>query len=368
MKRNKTILIRMVVIIVCVLSITFTSCKSDKTTPALSSVSVSDAYLKGEWQTDLPENHGMDIKTLNNFYESIKEKPVNAVLIIKDGYIISQYFKDNYNEDSVFNMHSCTKSVTSALVGIAIDRGLISDINVKISDYFPQLNDSSDERKKEITIEHCLNMTSGFNWPEMTTWGGGTGDWNKADNAVEFVLNREMEYSPGKVFNYNTGGTHLLSAIIQKETGETEYSFAKKNLFEPLGMKIVEWSKDRQGITSGGSGISMSPKDAARFGQLYLNKGKWGDKQIVSEDWVIDSTKKHLDGLSYFSKYGFLWWVDSTGVNPNYDFYYAMGYGGQYIFVVPELNLVTIFASDFPSTDTPVPLSYFKNTIIKLFK
>ena len=361
MKRNKTILIRMVVVIVCILSITFTSCKSDKTTSVLSNVSVSDAYLNGDWQTDLPENHGMDIKSLNNFYESIKDKPVNSVLIIKDGYILSQYYKDNYNEDSVFNMQSCTKSVTSALVGIAINKGYIKNINVKIADYFPQLNNSSDERKKEITIEHCLNMTAGFNWPEMTTWRGDVSDWNKADNAVEFVLNREMDYSPGQVFNYNTGVAYLLSTIFQKETGEAEHSFAEQNLFGPLGMKSVKWSDDRKGI-------SMSPKDAARFGQLYLNKGKWGDIQIVPEEWVVDSTQKHSDGISYFSKYGFLWWVDSTGGSHNYDFYYAMGYGGQYIFVVPELNLVTVFASDFTATDTPVPLSYFKNTIIKLFK
>ncbi len=322
-----------------------------------------DSYVTGEWHVDTPENHGMDGEKLADFIDSIADEPINSMIIVKDGSIIAKYYKGSYDADSIFALNSCTKSITSAVVGIAIDEGFIEGIDVPVSDYFPELEAAADERKKAITFEHILTMTSGFDWPEWTDWNYRFGDWTISDNWVDYVLNREMANTPGEVFNYSTGDTQLVSAIITKATGESERAFAERYLFEPLGITSVRWPEDPQGNSTGGFGIEMSSEDAARFGQLYLNKGKWGEEQIVPEEWVTEATAEHSEGSFYSSKYGYLWWIEPASEDVLYDFYYAMGFGGQYIFVVPELNMVTVFTSSLWN-DTGRPYLYFKEDIL----
>lgn len=325
----------------------------------------NDSYVNGSWHVDTPENHGMDGEKLADFIEAIADEPINSMIIVKDGSIIAEYYKGSYDADSIFSMNSCTKSITSAVVGIAIDEGFIEGIDVPVSDYFPELEAAADERKKAIAFEHILTMTSGFDWPEWTDWNYRFGDWTISDNWVDYVLNREMANTPGEIFNYSTGDTQLVSAIITKATGESESSFAERYLFEPLGITSVRWPEDPQGNSTGGFGIEMSAEDAARFGQLYLNKGKWGEEQIVPEEWVTEATAEHSAGSFYSSKYGYLWWIEPASEEVLYEFYYAMGFGGQYIFVVPELNMVTVFTSSLWS-DTGRPYIYFKEDILRM--
>jgi len=311
-------------------------------------------------------NYIIDLEAIDEFYLTIEDKPVYGVLIVKDGNIVSQYYKDDYDENIVFSMNSCAKSFTSALVGIAIEQGIISNADTYISEFFPQLINSGDERREQIMIRHLLDMTSGYYWKdEMFTWEGNFSLAIEADDMIEFLLNREMEHDPGKVFNYDSGGHQLLSAIIQERSSDTLAAFAQKNLFEPMGADSVQWGLhygDWQGITTGGFDIHMTLEDAAKFGQLYLNKGKCDEKQIIPKEWVTESTKTHSRGTPYFGEYGFSWWINKIYSDCDndvyYEMYYAMGAGGQMIFIIPELNSVVVFACGFPLLQTKAPLRY----------
>lgn len=282
---------------------------------------------------------------------------INTVIVLKDSNTVQERYKYGYDKDSVVTFNSCAKSITSILIGIAIDQGLIESIDTKISVYFPEILDDTDSRKQEITIKHLLEFTAGFDWPEWGTWNYWPGEFVSSENWVDFVLSRPMIAEPGTEFAYNTGASQLLSAILQKATGEDAFTFAEKNLFVPLDIQDVTWGKDPQGITTGGFQISMKPSDAAKIGLLYLNNGNYDGKQIVSETWVEESTQAHSQGGYFGSKYGYHWWVEDTG---EVNYYYAMGYGGQYIFIAPERNLVAVFSSNLSLQQMDLPKTYFE--------
>lgn len=313
-----------------------------------------------DWAFDTPENHGVDSERLGKLHDAVAETEIYSVLIVKDGYIIDEYYKEEYDENSVFRLASCTKSFSGALIGIAIDQGLISGVDIKLSEFFPQLANSNDAYKTEITLEHLLTHTSGIEWYE---WNGGTmfGQLTRSENWVDFVLERPMAATPGSTFNYTTGGSHLLSAVLQQATGETAYDFALAHLIRPLGMDSVQWRTDPQDITDGGNGISMSARDAAKFGQLYLDGGRWKGRQVIPQAWVEQSVAPQSSGAVSSGQYGYQWWLKAFGEKA-YSTYYAMGHGGQFIFVVPELELVTVITSRFQNTYAPWP--YFSDYIL----
>lgn len=315
-----------------------------------------------DWQFDTPENHGMDASTLAQFHDAVDGVAIYSAVTAKDGYIVDEYYKEGYDENSVFRLNSCTKSVTGALIGIAINEGYLSGVDAKLSDFFPQLADSADTLKQEVTIEHLLEHTSGIYWSE---WSGGPmfRQLVRSENWVDFVLSQPMASKPGSTFNYTTGGSHLLAAVIQQATGENAFEFGIQYLFDPLGIESVEWRTDPQDVTDGGNGISMSARDAAKFGQLYLDGGKWRGKQIIPEEWVLKSTTPQTYGSPGTGEYGYQWWLKTFGAGDKYyDVYYTMGYAGQYIFVVPELKLVTVITSSLQ--DTYAPQYYFNDYII----
>ena len=160
------------------------------------------------------------------------------------------------------------------------------------------------------------------------------------------MLNRQASSRPGTVFNYFTGNTHLLSAIIQQATGKTTYEFGKEYLFEPLDIDSVECTTDPQGISDGGNGFAMNVYDMAKIGQLYLNNGVWNGEQIIPAEWIQESTTLQFDRSSGSADYGYQWWVRTFG-NNNYPAYFEQGHYGQYIFVVPDLELVVVFTSHY---------------------
>ncbi len=214
-----------------------------------------------------------------------------------------------------------------------------------------------DARKDGMTLAHLLTMTSGFDWPEWGAWNNGLADgfggWFDADNWVDFVLDRELTHAPGEHFNYNTGSTHLLSAVISRATGTSGDAFAREHLFGPLGMDSVVWPQDPQGIPMGGHALQMTAGDAAKFGLLYANGGLWNGEQIVSAEWVQSATSPQSFGHLYIGEYGYLWWIDPG-------FYFAMGLFGQYVFVAPEQNIVMVVASSYPSDNSTWPIRAFK--------
>lgn len=323
---------------------------------------ITEPKPDNDWEFDTPDYHGVDGAILERLHESVKETEMYSIVIAKDGFIIDEYYKEGYDENSVFRLASCSKTFTGALIGVAIDQGLINGVDVLLADILPQLADSDEPQKKEITIRHLLTHTSGIEWYE---WGGNASSWQPfvtADNWVDYILSRRMVSQPGATFNYTTGGSHLLAAALQEATGKSEYEFGVEHVFSPIGMDSVQWAADPQGITDGGNGISMNARDAAKFGQLYLDGGRWKGRQILPEEWVEQSVQQQSAGSGNSGRYGYQWWLRPFGAG-NYATYYAMGHGGQFVFVIPELNLVTVITSRFPQ-NTYAPWPYFTDYIL----
>lgn len=316
------------------------------------------------WQFGAPAAHGMDAAVLEAMHGAVREDAdIHSIVVVRNGVIVDEYYKKGYDETSLFPLHSCTKSFTSALVGIAMDEGLIDGVDVLISDYFPQIIGQKD--REDITVRHLLEHTSGIEWPE---WGQSASKWLSlvfSANWVDYILSRPMAAKPGAVFNYSTGNTHLLSAILDQVCAGGSLHFAKTRLLEPLGIESYELNTDPQGIVDGGSGLSLRARDAARFGLLYLQKGKWDDggaaRRLVPAAWVAESTRAHAAGYNRYGKYGYQWYIKSFG---GYDAFYAAGFGGQYIFVVPGLELVTVVNSQSFGT-MYTPQTYFQDYVLK---
>lgn len=318
------------------------------------------------WTLDAPENHGMDPAVLTRLHEALAGSSVYAMVTAKDGVLIDEYYGEGYDETSVFPLHSCSKSFTGALVGIAIDEGLFGGVDDPLSDYLPQAAEPEDARKRQITLRHLLTHTSGLEWYE---WGGGQSNWAEFQSApdwVAYILGRRLTAEPGAAFNYSTGNTHLLSAALQQAAGKSLLEYGREKLFEPLGMDSVVWRADPQGVTDGGNGISMTARDAARFGQLYLEGGVWNGRRLIPADWLAQSTAAQNNGAGDGTGgYGYQWWVRSFGEG-GYDTYYAFGAWGQYVFVVPELDLVTVIASHYPQ-NSYAPRPFFTDYVLAAY-
>lgn len=297
---------------------------------------------KWEWEKDAPENQGMRSDMLRNIHSTFDTFPLLSSVIVKNGYIVDEYYKDGYDETSSFILNSASKSVTSALIGIAIDNGYIKGIDVPISEYFPQILNFDNEYWKQITIRHLLNHTSGVSTTDDALWN----EWRSSDNWLDYIFNLPVTAKPGTQFSYSTGNTHLLSAILQKATGMNLYDFGKQYLFDFVGMDSVKIDTDPQGISDGGNGIWMTVYDMAKFGQLYLNNGVWENQQIIPAEWIAQSTSVQFDRSTGSADYGYQWWVRTFG-EQGYKAYFAQGHAGQYIFVIPELKLVIAFTSNY---------------------
>ncbi|MFE8699666.1 serine hydrolase domain-containing protein [Cytobacillus sp. FJAT-54145] len=290
---------------------------------------------------------------------------INSCIVSHKGEIVYDYFRNKKLREKEHKINSVTKSVVAILIGIAIDKGIVKGVYQPISDFFPNI----DMNKRSITIEHLLTMSMGIDWPEFSTWGGRPMPMINSKDWVRFVLDRKMAEKPGENMYYNSGASHLLAAIIQEASGVSLIQFAENHLFKPLSIEKYMWYSDSKGIGIGGFGLSLKPEDMLKLGQLMLNKGKLGEKLIVSEAWVTAATTPHFLSQYKFGSYGYHWWILNDEKKQPYKphIYYAMGYGGQYIIVVPEYELVTVFTSDNYS-EAYGPLDYFKQDLLVTFE
>lgn len=299
---------------------------------------------------------------LNGLEQDIKKVKISSCLIYHDNGIVYQYFKNKKMTNKLFNLNSVTKSVISILIGIAIDKGEIDSIHAPILNYFSTI----EENKKNITIEHLLTMTPGYEWEEFGAWGGRPFPMINSKNWVKFILEKKMKDEPGKQMTYNSGASHLLSAILQKVTNGKSASYAEKVLFKPLGITDYRWYEDSKGISIGGFGLCLKSMDMLKIGVMMMNGGVWANNQLVSDHWVSSSTAAKYHTYDGIGSYGYHWWVlvdeDRKAYNPN--IYFAMGYGGQYIIVSPRDKLVVVFTSELYN-DTFLPLQIFRKNILK---
>ncbi len=319
-------------------------------------------YPTDQWHVSAPEAQGILSARLLEMMEDIKKKGYNiqSISIVRNGYLVLDAYINPFQDGQKHEMHSVTKSVMSALIGIAIDQGYIEDVNQTITELFPdRIISHLDERKKLITLKDLLTMTSGLECKDATAnnWAG-TMAMKKSDDWTQYTLNLPMAQTPGECFHYCNGVSHLLSAIIQKSTGMRTIDFAKKNLFDPLGIKDVEWEESPEGISNGYKGLQLLPKDMAKIGVLYLSKGKWENRQIISAEWIESSTQPYIDGKWAGEDYGYQWWVNPAG------FYSAVGMYGQAIYVVPDKNLVAVFTGNIVDHNMYVSGTLLKEYII----
>jgi CubicO group peptidase (beta-lactamase class C family) len=314
-----------------------------------------------EWPVSTPEAQGMQSQMLADMLEVIEKNSYNvdSVLIIRNGYIVLDAYFYPFSKGQKHPIHSCTKSIMSALIGIAIEKGFIKSVDQPVKDFFPDKTIANmDEDKKSMTLEHLLMMASGLDCKDsyLYDWNGliemkASGDW------AQYVLDLPMVSPPGTSFEYCNGVTYLLSAIIQHTTGMKTLDFARKNLFNPLGISEIVWEQSPQGIDIGFAGMWLKPRDMAKIGWLYLNKGRWGQKQIVPAAWVEASTRGHI-AANPGDQYGYHWWVKNDGN------YAAVGYRGQFIFVEREKNMVVVFTGDLPGGTFFIPMEFGQKYII----
>lgn len=214
-------------------------------------------------------NEGQYLNQLNKLDKKFTKDKINSCLVYYKNSIVYEYYRNNKMKEKLHKINSVTKSVISILIGIAIDKGFLKGVTQPISDFFPDMK----EEKKGITIEHLLTMSPGLDWPEFSTWGGRAMPMMNSKDWVKFILERKMIEKPGENMYYNSGASHLLSAILQMATGQKVTEFAEKYLFHPLGIKEYDWYSDSKGIVIGGFGLSLKSEDMLKIGKLMLQDG-----------------------------------------------------------------------------------------------
>ncbi len=295
------------------------------------------------WKTDPPEAQGMDSTILAKIDDYIADAfpTLLSLLIVRHGSLVFEHYYQGCRAQDSANVKSVTKSIVSALVGIALREHYLTSLNQRLIEFFPQdFPAGGDPRKRDITLKHLLTLRSGFQWVESSA--ESLPGLFASDNWVRYGLSLPLVYTPGEVFAYSTLDAHLLSAVLTQVTGMSTLEFANRSLFGPLGSRATTWATDPQGYSIGGSELYLTPRDMAKVGYLYLRRGRWEDTQLIPEEYLEASTRTQVfpGGSAVISDtYGYLWWVSTVGP---YASYYAIGYGGQTIYVIPALDVVLV--------------------------
>jgi len=343
------------------------SCSQPENGPAV--VPAPTYWPTGGWRTSTPEEQGMDSQRLAQVLADITEREVaiNTILVVRNGHLVMEANVWPFRAQARHMILSITKSITSALVGMAIEDGFIDSVDQPVLSFFPDRQiDHRDARKEAMTIEHLLTMTSGLDCEQDEDV---VGEMVASDDWVQYVLDLPMVADPGESFAYCTVNSFLLSAILQTTTGVSAKTFAEEHLLAPLGIKEVMWPSSPDGVSRGGTGVGMFPRDLAKIGELYLQRGVWEGAQVVPAAWVDASVRKHI-AESRHGGYGYQWWVEKPGLfarlglarfTPVFD---ARGYGGQYIFVIPSLDMVVVICGWMRGADQTIPMKLLQSAIL----
>lgn len=306
------------------------------------------------WQTSSPEAQGMSSRELAGLVEFGIANGMDSVLVVRHGSIVAEAYYAPFAPGMKHRINSSTKSVIGSLVAIALKDGLLTSVDQPVLGFFPERTfANADERKKAIRLRHLLDMTSGLDWDE----GLGVSlesfvQMERSPDWVQFILDHPMVREPGAMFDYNSGGPHVLSAILSKVTGRSALEYAREKLFGPLGIEDVHWRHDPQGVSAGGAGLYLQPRDMARLGQLWLGDGVWKGERLMAPGWIDTARHASVDmRLGPLLRYANLFWSE-----PAKDVYLAVGYDRQLIAVMPDLDVVAVFTGGRRvSTATGVP-------------
>ncbi len=315
-----------------------------------------------QWSVAAPDSVGIDSAALcpmAKWLNDSKESNVHAVLVVRHGTLVFEHYLSGSDEawgHPIGNIafgpqvrhdeRSVTKSIIALLLGIAIDRGLIKGIDEPVLSFFPEYADLRTPEKDRITLRHLVTMSAGLEWHELDIpYASAANSYIRMDAARDpyrFVLEQPVAVPPGVLWNYNSGATEVVAAILKKAAGKQVDELARELLFEPLGITDVEWPRYAHGNTIAAGALRLRPRDLAKIGQLILQRGKWKDAQVVPAAWIDAATTPQIDGLSpYF--YGYFFWLGRSLVDRReIQWAAAVGLGGQRIFIVPDLDLVVV--------------------------
>jgi CubicO group peptidase (beta-lactamase class C family) len=347
-----------------------------------------------KWKSATPQSVGVNPDSIDNLFQFIKKKqfPIDSVVIVKSGVLIGELYQNGTNEKSLSNIYSVTKSFTSALIGIAIDEGHIKNDKQKLESIFDKgFFKSKDQTLKNIKLKHLLTMTSGLKTRDnhLSNYAGVLALQN-SKNWIDHIFSLGTESKSGEFYNYSNGGSHILAAILTKMTKTPLEEYAERRLFSYIGIKNYKWEKDPQGINHGYSNLELSARDMARLGLLYLNNGLWKDKQVISSSWIKKSLQPHSEPnkgrfnpfrLYPYNGYGYQWWNSDTAwkadmgyrkawglgqeTKNQQEYFFALGYEGQYVFILPQDNIVAVFKSRFKkASDILIPKALVEEFII----
>ncbi len=303
------------------------------------------------WRSCAPEAVGMSAEKLRAVFEYSDNPNLNTqgVVIIKDGYIVAEAYWDDFRQNDRHESQSIAKSFSSALIGIAIDQGLIPGVDRYVYSYYPQWGAADvAPQKKRMTIKHLLTMTGGLQWNEEDYYNDTSNNdvfrMAARNDFIQYVLDKPVENEPGTHWYYSSGESMLLSGVLQQATGMPAFRFGQTKLFEPLGIDNISWGSDPGGRTITAWGVKTTVRNFAKFGYLYLKQGHWEDRRIISESWVYESTHP-VNGL--VNHYGYQWWFPSAYEEyKNFripeNTFMALGIYLQRLYVVPEKNLVVV--------------------------
>ena len=340
-----------------------------------------DMSWPGErWQTSTPAKEGLDAKAIQKLDEEFRAGEhgyVDSMLIVRKGRLVFEAYYENdyktvnadlvsgesgpwnyydtswhpfYQGSELHTIQSSTKSIMSALVGIAIERGDLPEVSTTLGELLPHRNISNPE-KAAITLDNILTMRPGFEWEEDVSY------WDPRNDAIQveltsdwvnYLLNKPLVAEQGTVYKYNSTNTQLMSEMLSTSTGMSLDNYAEQHLFGPIGISDYFWKDAPEGFKDVAGGLYLAPRDLARFALLYEREGKWKDQQLIPQDWVIRSAQAHVSDVSpedpdFNVGYGYQWWVYNNGSDGKPVMYGSWGWGGQFALIVPELDLVAAF-------------------------
>jgi CubicO group peptidase (beta-lactamase class C family) len=279
---------------------------------------------------------------------AVRGQPRISTFILYQGEQIRlNYYAKGRSFERPINIKSASKSVLNALTGIALRRGDIKSLDTPISNFLPQYFSSvpRTDARHEITIRHLVSMSSGL--PSTSIYNYGA--WVSSRDWVAYVLNQKLAHAPGERMTYSTGDTHLLAAVLTNAAGVSLRAYAQRHLFDALGVAIGGWDRDPQGIYFGGNNLALSPKALLAFGRLYRDGGEFGGRRVLDADWVSQSWTPRFFNSSYNARHdsGYLWWHTKFAGRSTW---FAWGYGGQFVFVVPGVDAVVVFTGNPDAT------------------
>lgn len=316
------------------------------------------------WTTATPAESNIDEVRLNRAISDAASMPrFRSLLVARHGKLVSQNYFAGADRTTRFDVRSVTKTIVGTLTGIAIAEGRIAGLDATVGTYIgtPYVLDAGD---RAVTVRQMLTMTAGYQWNENT--GDDYNQWILSGDHVQFLIDRSQ--NAGNGFLYNSALTNLLGLVLQEAVDLPLPEYAQQKLFEPLGITSAEWESLSDSMVNGGSGISMTTEDLLRFGQFILQRGQSGSSRIVSESWISDATTprftwRNVYGTQKSTTYGYLWWVADSPAVPAA---FAWGFGGQFIYVVPSLDMVIVTTTNWTGISAETSPTAFAAQILSI--